>query len=121
MEWIRLHVGCKRRWWGGGGATALSGLTDVVSTAPTNGQVLKWDNANNTWAPADDATAGIGGSSYATESYVDQKLVERGNHFSGDYNDLTNSPTLFSGNFTDLNGKPTTVAGYGITDVPAKL
>ena len=106
---------------GGGGATALSGLTDVVSTAPTNGQVLKWDNANNTWAPADDATAGIGGSSYATESYVDQKLVERGMHFSGDYNDLTNSPTLFSGNFTDLNGKPTTIAGYGITDVPQSL
>ena len=106
---------------GGGGATALGGLTDVVSTAPTNGQVLKWDSGNNTWAPADDATAGIGGSSYATESYVDQKLVERGNHFSGDYNDLTNAPTLFSGNFTDLNGKPTTIAGYGITDVPASL
>lgn len=106
---------------GGGGATALGGLNDVVSTAPTNGQVLKWDSTNNTWAPADDATAGIGGSSYATESYVDQKLVERGNHFSGDYNDLTNAPTLFSGNFTDLNGKPTTIAGYGITDVPASL
>jgi len=106
---------------GGGGATALGGLTDVVNTAPTNGQVLKWDSANNTWAPADDATAGIGGSSYATEAYVDQKLVERGHHFSGDYNDLTNSPTLFSGNFADLNGKPTTIAGYGITDVPASL
>ena len=106
---------------GGGGATALGGLNDVVSTAPTNGQVLKWDSTNNTWAPADDATAGIGGSSYATESYVDQKLVERGMHFSGDYNDLTNAPTLFSGNFTDLNGKPTTIAGYGITDVPASL
>ena len=105
----------------GGGATALGGLTDVVSTAPTNGQVLKWDSTNNTWAPADDATAGIGGSSYATEAYVDQKLVERGHHFSGDYNDLTNSPTLFSGNFADLNGKPTTIAGYGITDVPASL
>ena len=106
---------------GGGGATALGGLTDVVNTAPTNGQVLKWDSTNNTWAPADDATAGIGGSSYATEAYVDQKLVERGHHFSGDYNDLTNSPTLFSGNFADLNGKPTTIAGYGITDVPASL
>ena len=106
---------------GGGGATALGGLTDVVNTAPTNGQVLKWDSANNTWAPADDATAGIGGSSYATESYVDQKLVERGPHFSGDYNDLTNTPVLFSGNFADLNGKPTTIAGYGITDVPQSL
>ena len=106
---------------GGGGATALGGLSDVVSTSPTNGQVLKWDDANSTWAPADDATAGIGGSSYATEAYVDQKLVERGDHFSGDYNDLTNTPTLFSGNFTDLNGKPTTIAGYGITDVPQSL
>lgn len=106
---------------GGGGATSLGGLTDVVNTAPTDGQVLKWDSANNTWAPADDATSGIGGSSYATESYVDQKLIERGEHFSGDYNDLTNSPVLFSGNFSDLNGKPTTIAGYGITDVPTSL
>lgn len=105
----------------GGGATSLGGLTDVVNTAPTDGQVLKWDSTNNTWAPADDATAGIGGSSYATEAYVDQKLIERGEHFSGDYNDLTNSPDLFSGNFADLNSKPTTIAGYGITDVPASL
>ena len=68
-----------------------------------------------------DATTGIGGSSYATEAYVDQKLTERGPHFSGDYNDLTNSPTLFSGSFTDLNNKPTTIAGYGITDSPTSL
>jgi hypothetical protein len=91
---------------GGGGATSLGGLSDVSSTAPTNGQVLKWDSANSTWAPALDATSGISGSSYATEAYVDQKLLERGDHFSGDYNDLTNTPVLFSGDYADLLNKP---------------
>ena len=106
---------------GGGGATTLGALTDVSSTAPTSGQVLKWNSTNSEWEPALDATTGIGGSSYATEAYVDQKLTERGPHFSGDYNDLTNSPTLFSGSFTDLNNKPTTLSGYGITDSPTSL
>jgi len=104
---------------GGGGATALGGLTDVSNATPTTGYVLKWDGTQ--WAPALDATTGVGGSSYATEAYVDQKLTERGPHFSGDYNALTNLPTLFSGSFPDLNNKPTTIAGYGITDSPDSI
>ena len=53
-----------------------------------------------------------------------------GDGFSGNYNDLTNKPTLFSGSYPDLTnkpilfdgawasltGKPTTLSGYGITD-----
>ena len=105
----------------GGGATTLGGLTDVSSTSPTNGQVLKWNSTNSEWEPAVDATTGVGGSSYATEAYVDQKLIERGDHFSGDYNDLTNLPVLFSGSYNDLTNKPTTAAGYGITDIPDSL
>jgi hypothetical protein len=35
---------------------------------------------------------------------------------SGNYNDLTNRPTLFDATWTSLTGKPTTIAGYGITD-----
>lgn len=89
---------------GGGGATSLGGLTDVSNTAPSSGMVLKWNGTE--WAPAVDATTGVGGSNYATESYVDQKLTERGPHFSGDYNDLTNTPVLFSGDYTDLLNKP---------------
>jgi len=42
------------------------------------------------------------------------KTAENG--FSGDYNDLTNQPTLFEGTWTSLTGKPTTLTGYGITD-----
>ena len=89
---------------GGGGATSLGGLSDVSNTTPQTGQILKWNGSE--WAPAIDATTGVGGSNYATESYVDQKLTERGPHFSGDYNDLTNTPILFSGDYTDLLNKP---------------
>lgn len=89
---------------GGGGATSLGGLTDVSNTTPQTGQILKWNGTE--WAPAVDATTGVGGSNYATESYVDQKLTERGPHFSGDYNDLTNTPVLFSGDYNDLLNKP---------------
>jgi uncharacterized protein (TIGR02145 family) len=38
------------------------------------------------------------------------------NGFSGNYNDLTDKPTLFDGAWVSLTGKPTTIAGYGITD-----
>lgn len=89
---------------GGGGATSLGGLSDVSNTAPQTGQILKWNGTE--WAPAVDATTGVGGSNYATEAYVDQKLTERGPHFSGDYNALTNTPILFSGDYNDLLNKP---------------
>jgi len=36
--------------------------------------------------------------------------------FSGSYNDLTDKPSLFDGTWTILTGKPTTLTGYGITD-----
>ena len=34
---------------GGGGATSLSGLSDVTITSASNGQVLKYDSANQKW------------------------------------------------------------------------
>jgi len=43
---------------------------------------------------------------YATEQYVEQKLLERGHHFSGNYNDLVNRPILFSGDYRDLINTP---------------
>jgi len=43
---------------------------------------------------------------YATEQFVEQKLTERGDHFSGNYFDLTNRPQLFSGDYNDLLNKP---------------
>lgn len=43
---------------------------------------------------------------YATEQFVEQKLLERGDHFSGSYFDLVNRPILFSGDYNDLLNKP---------------
>lgn len=39
-----------------------------------------------------------------------------GNVFSGNYDDLTNTPVLFDGNWASLGSIPTTLAGFGITD-----
>ena len=67
--------------------------------------------ATEAYVSATVATALTGGNinldGYATEQFVEQKLVERGPHFSGDYNDLTNTPQLFSGNYNDLTNLPT--------------
>ena len=43
---------------GGGGATVIGDLTDVSNTAPTVGQVLKWDGSQ--WVPGTDNTASSG-------------------------------------------------------------
>lgn len=43
-------------------------------------------------------------------------LTNRPTLFSGSYNDLTNRPVLFDGAWASLTGKPTTLSGYGITD-----
>lgn len=53
-------------------------------------------------------------SGYATESFVTQKLLERGDHFSGNYNDLVNRPQLFNGNYNSLTNKPV-LKNYTIT------
>lgn len=63
-----------------GGNIALDDLTDVSLSSPSNGQVLKYNGS--AWANATDST------------------------FSGDYNDLTNKPSLFSGSYNDLTNKP---------------
>lgn len=80
---------------------------DTVTTAPTTGQVLKWDG--NKWAPADDITSGGGGLDATT-------LGGFNGAYYLNYNNFTNTPTLFDGAFSSLTGTPTTLSGYGITD-----
>ena len=61
----------------------------------TNGQVLKTDGSGNlSWTTVES--------------------------FSGDYNDLSNKPTLFSGDYDDLSNKPSLVTTFtGLSDTPA--
>ena len=114
-----------------GGISNLDDLNDVaVGSLPqqaTSGEyyLLEYNPVNQLWESRDFggvfateayvsatvATALTDGDinldGYATEQFVEQKLVERGPHFSGDYNDLTNTPQLFSGNYNDLTNLPT--------------
>ena len=112
------------------GASALDDLTDVaVGSLPQVANadehyLLEYNPVNELWESRDfgeifatqayvsatiatqvsEGTINLDG--YATEQFVEQKLVERGHHFSGDYQDLTNTPILFSGDYNDLLNKP---------------
>lgn len=110
---------------GGGGATALEDLSNVSSTSPSTGQVLKW--AGTEWAPAADATGGGGSGIALTDLSVGTEGTASGD---GDvsYNNVTGVFTYTppdtssfltsvpAQSFASLTGKPTTIAGYGITD-----
>jgi hypothetical protein len=110
---------------GGGGATMLDGLTDVaIDGTETTNHVLMYNAVNQLWENIDldenfatrayvtEQVAQVvsGGqldlSGYVTENFLDQKLLERGHHFSGNYNDLVNRPNLFSGDYNDLFNAP---------------
>jgi hypothetical protein len=110
----------------GGGASALGGLTDVSSSTPSAGQVLKWSGTQ--WAPASDSTgaggsgidltdisvtiagaAGGGSLTYNNSTGVflfTPADVSSFSTFSGAYADLSGKPTLFSGNYNDLTNIP---------------
>lgn len=103
---------------GGSGATALEDLTNVSTTSPSTGQVLKW--AGTEWAPSADATGGGGSGIALTDLSVGTEGTASGD---GDvaYNNVTGvftytPPVLFDGAYSSLTGTPTTLAGYGITD-----
>jgi hypothetical protein len=59
-----------------GGASNLDGLTDVdtTTTAPTNGQVLKYDSATSLWKPG--TVTGGGGGPTLVASYTHTKNKE---------------------------------------------
>lgn len=122
LEWVTPSSGS-------GGATTLGALTDVSSTTPSTGQVLKWNGTE--WAPATDSVGSGGGSGIALTdlSVTVANQFGTGNltyntstgvflftppdlssysTFSGNYSDLQGLPTLFSGDYADLTNTPAT-------------
>ena len=109
---------------GGGGETRLEFLDDIDrDTALIDGRVLKYDSSAGIWTGA--VVTGGGGTS-----------------FSGDYNDLTNTPTIFtntsqltndagfitgvstfSGNYNDLSNRPSLFSGNfnDLTNAPTGI
>ena len=65
----------------------ISGLSNVSSTAPSTGQVLKWDGSQ--WAPGVDATTGGAGTDADTLDGFD------GSYYL-DYNNLSNKPAILT-------------------------
>lgn len=108
-----------------GGIANISDLNDVaIDGTETTNHVLMYNAINQLWENVDldetfatrdyvtqqivslSSSGTINLSGYATQSYVEQKLLERGEHFSGNYNDLVNRPILFSGDYRDLINAP---------------
>ena len=107
-----------------GTLSSTSDLNDVAISGVSTNHILMynalssmWENIDLavSWASKDYVTAQLVGlqtdgvidlEGYASESFVIQKLVERGDHFSANYNDLVNRPALFSGNYNDLSNIP---------------
>ena len=85
---------------------------DTTTSPPSAGQVLKWDGAK--WAPANDITEGGAGLDADT-------LDGQDSSYYLNYNNLNNLPSLFSGDWNDLLNTPTTLSGYGITDALSSI
>ena len=133
----------------------LSDIGDVSTSTPSTGQVLKWDGSQ--WAPASDlsssgsggialsdisvstASAGTAGLSYNNTTGVftfTPPDLSGYSTFDGDYNSLTNTPTipadvsdltdttslLFDGDYTSLTNTPTIPADVSdLTDTTSLL
>ena len=101
----------------GTGSGAGSSIT-TSSTAPEEPE------NGNLWFNSDSGKLYVYYDDGNTSQWV-QPTVPATDAFSGNFDDLSNTPTTisgygitdaFSGNFDDLSNTPTTISGYGITD-----
>lgn len=86
-------------------AFSIDKLSDVdtTTTAPSSGQVLKWNGTK--WVPGDDSTSGGGAADAGTLDGLDSTYFLN-------YNNLNNKPTIPAA-FTDLSDTPSTLTGVG--------
>lgn len=103
-----------------GGASALDDLTDVVITAPSTGQVLKYNGTS--WINDTDATGG-GGSVTITGTPADNQLAvwTGSSAIEGDaalsFNTATDMLTVGAGSLTRVGAHTLTLTTSGTTDV----
>ena len=80
----------------------VSALSNVSATAPSTGDVLKWDGSQ--WAPGADVASGGSGLDADTLDGFDSAYFL-------DYNNFANTPTLFGEAFLDLTDTPSAFTG----------
>ena len=96
--------------------TYVDGDVDIhlnTSSASTN-QVLSWNGSDYAWT----TVTGFDGQ-FSSLTGVPTTIAGYGitDAFDGDYNNLTNKPTLFDGDYNSLTNKPTLVTTLsGLTD-----
>ena len=115
--------------------------THLNTSSATANQVLSWNGSDYTWTTVtgfDGQFSSLTGTPTTISGYgitdafdgdynnlTNKPTIFDGDYnnlsnkptlFDGDYNSLTNTPTSFNGDFTNLTNKPTTINGYGITD-----
>ena len=95
--------------------SALSGLSDVHTTAPTDGQVLAWDNGNSRWAPA--AAGGTLAMNNLTD--VDTSGISTGQYLKWDGSNFVASTVSGGGAISnnDLSDVDTTTSAPNNGDV----
>ena len=84
----------------------LSDLSDVSNATPSDGQVLKWSNANGHWYPGTDNVGGSGGSGITLADLS----VSTGNASSGGALSYNNANGTFTFQPADLSSFATTTA-----------
>jgi len=82
----------------------LSDLSDVSTATPSDGQVLKWSNANGHWYPGTDNVGGSGGSGITLADLS----VSTGDASSGGALSYNNTNGTFTFQPADLSGYATT-------------
>ena len=111
-----------------GGDIQLSQVNDVNVVGIQDGQTLIWDQTSIRWVPGN--TTGIDFIdelndvdtttnapiindilTYTANNVWEPQLAPQG--FDGDYNSLTNQPTLFDGDYNSLTNQPTIPSALG--------
>ena len=99
-----------------GGASAINDLSDVdtATSAPSNGDVLTWVQADSEWAPA--APSGGGGGSGATIEYFKLNYATNGNLTS-----VTNTTSGITGTITSATGGTVDIEFSSTSYPPANM
>ena len=96
---------------------ALGGLSNVSSNAPSDGQVLKWNNANGEWEPGTDLTSASGSGIALTDLSTSTAAASGGGSLS--YNNgtgvFTFAPADLTSFITAEADTLATVTGRGAT------
>jgi len=84
------------------GSIAIGALSNVSTSSPSTGDVLKWDGSQ--WAPGADVASGGSGLDADTLDGFDSAYFLN-------YNNFSNTPTLFGETFLDLTDTPSAFTG----------